>query len=36
MLELIPLCHPLPLSSVKVDLVPDEHLPGVRIARAAK
>ena len=29
--ELIPLCHPLPLSSVKIDLVPDEHLPGVRI-----
>ena len=29
--ELIPLCHPLPLSSVKIDLVPDEGLPGVRI-----
>ena len=28
--ELIPLCHPLPLSSVKVDLAPDIDLPGVR------
>ena len=34
--ELIPLCHPLPLSSVKVDLVPDEHLPGVRIEASCK
>lgn len=29
--DLIPLCHPLPLSSVKVDLTPDEDLPGIRI-----
>jgi cyclic pyranopterin phosphate synthase len=29
--DLIPLCHPLPLSSVAVDLEPDESLPGVRI-----
>ena len=29
--ELIPLCHPLPLSSVTIDLVPDTDLPGVRI-----
>ena len=34
--DLIPLCHPLPLSSVKVDLVPDEHLPGVRIEASCK
>ena len=34
--ELIPLCHPLPLSSVKIDLVPDEHLPGVRIEASCK
>jgi len=34
--ELIPLCHPLPLSSVKVDLVPDEDLPGVRIEAICK
>ena len=34
--ELIPLCHPLPLSSVKVDLVPDEDLPGVQIEATCK
>jgi len=34
--ELIPLCHPLPLSSVKIDLVPDERLPGVRIEASCK
>lgn len=33
--DLIPLCHPLPLTSVTVDLVPDPELPGVRaVARA--
>ena len=31
--ELIPLCHPLPLTSVDVELVTDPALPGVR-ARA--
>ena len=34
--ELIPLCHPLPLSSVKIDLVLDENLPGVRIEAICK
>jgi cyclic pyranopterin phosphate synthase len=29
--ELIPLCHPLPLTHVDVDLVCDPALPGVRI-----
>lgn len=29
--ELIPLCHPLPLESIKVDLQMDESLPGVSI-----
>lgn len=29
--ELIPLCHPLPLTRVSVDLLPDAELPGVRI-----
>ena len=29
--DLIPLCHPLPLSQVALDLDPDEGLPGVRI-----
>src|SRR5688500_3234419 len=28
--DLIPLCHPLPISSVAVELVPDPSLPGVR------
>jgi cyclic pyranopterin phosphate synthase len=29
--ELIPLCHPLPLTSVRLDLAADEGLPGVAI-----
>ncbi|BDV34224.1 cyclic pyranopterin monophosphate synthase MoaC [Methylocystis iwaonis] len=29
--ELIPLCHPLPLSSVSVEITPDESLPGLRV-----
>lgn len=29
--ELIPLCHPLLLSKVAVDLEPDESLPGIRV-----
>jgi cyclic pyranopterin phosphate synthase len=29
--ELIPLCHPLPLNHISVDLELDEQLPGVRI-----
>ncbi len=29
--DLIPLCHPLSLTRVALDLVPDEGLPGVRI-----
>ncbi|MDH7794816.1 MULTISPECIES: cyclic pyranopterin monophosphate synthase MoaC [unclassified Beijerinckia] len=34
--ELIPLCHPLNLSSIKVDLTADESLPGVRVRATAK
>ena len=34
--ELIPLCHPLPLSAVKIDLVPDTDLPGIRIEATCK
>ncbi|WP_036281864.1 cyclic pyranopterin monophosphate synthase MoaC [Methylocystis sp. ATCC 49242] len=30
--DLIPLCHPLPLSSVTVEITPDEALPGVRVS----
>jgi cyclic pyranopterin monophosphate synthase len=29
--ELIPLCHPLALSKVKVDLAPDAKLPGIAV-----
>ena len=33
--DLIPLCHPLPLTSVDIELAPDAELPGVRaVARA--
>ena len=34
--ELIPLCHPLMLSKVQVDLVADAALPGVRVTALAK
>lgn len=34
--ELIPLCHPLLLSKIAVDLVLDEDLPGVRVTATAK
>lgn len=34
--DLIPLCHPLPLTSVKLDLEPDESLPGIRITAAVR
>jgi cyclic pyranopterin phosphate synthase len=29
--SLIPLCHPIPIDSVDVDIDPDETLPGLRI-----
>ncbi len=34
--DLIPLCHPLALTSVKVDIEPDASLPGFRVAARAK
>lgn len=34
--ELIPLCHPLPLDKVSVDLVADPALPGIRITATAR
>jgi len=34
--ELIPLCHPLPITKVTLDLVPDAGLPGVRITATVK
>jgi cyclic pyranopterin phosphate synthase len=33
--ELIPLCHPLALSKVSVDIEPDAGLPGVRVVAQA-
>lgn len=29
--ELIPLCHPIPLSGMEIEIVPDETLPGLRV-----
>ena len=34
--ELIPLCHPLLISKVTVDLTPDEKLPGIRVKASVK
>lgn len=34
--ELIPLCHPLLLTKVVVDVVPDESLPGVHVTATVK
>src|SRR5688572_2077056 len=34
--DLIPLCHPLPISSVDVALEPDEALPGLRARATAR
>jgi cyclic pyranopterin phosphate synthase len=34
--ELIPLCHPLPLSKVEIDLTPDAKLPGVIVRARVK
>lgn len=34
--ELIPLCHPLPVTKVSVDLTADADLPGLRIAATVK
>lgn len=34
--ELIPLCHPLPVTKVALDLIPDPELPGIRITATVK
>ena len=34
--DLIPLCHPLPVTKVSVDLEPDADLPGLRITATVK
>lgn len=34
--DLIPLCHPLPITKVSVELIPDDSLPGVQIEATVK
>ena len=34
--ELIPLCHPLPLSQIEVDVAPDAKLPGIAVTARVK
>jgi cyclic pyranopterin monophosphate synthase len=34
--DLIPLCHPLPITKVALDLTPDPALPGIRIKATVK
>jgi cyclic pyranopterin phosphate synthase len=34
--ELIPLCHPLPLTDITVEITVDESLPGLRVDATAK
>ena len=34
--ELIPLCHPLPITKVSLDLAADEDRPGVRVEATVK
>ena len=34
--ELIPLCHPLLLTKVSVDIAPDESLPGLKVTALAR
>jgi cyclic pyranopterin phosphate synthase len=34
--ELIPLCHPLPIAQVEVDLTPDADLPGIVVRARVK
>jgi cyclic pyranopterin phosphate synthase len=34
--ELVPLCHPLPLTDIQVDVRPDRELPGLRVEASTK
>ena len=34
--ELVPLCHPIPLSDIRVDIAVDDALPGLRVEATAK
>jgi cyclic pyranopterin phosphate synthase len=34
--ELIPLCHPLVLDDIQIDIAPDESIPGVRVGATVR
>ena len=34
--ELIPLCHPLPLTNLEIEIAPDRELPALRVRATAK
>lgn len=34
--DLIPLCHPLPITKVALDLLPDPELPGIRVTATVR
>ena len=34
--DLIPLCHPLPITKVALELVPDPDLPGIRVTASVR
>ena len=34
--DLIPLCHPLPIAKVALDLTPDPDLPGIRVSATVR
>ena len=34
--DLIPLCHPLPIARVALDLTPDPDLPGIRVTATVR
>ena len=34
--ELIPLCHPLPIEGVKIEVEPDPAIPGIRVAATVR
>lgn len=34
--DLIPLCHPLPITGVTLDLAPDRSLPGIRVTATVR
>jgi cyclic pyranopterin phosphate synthase len=34
--ELIPLCHPIALTDIQIEIVPDRDLPGLRVEAVAR